>query len=82
MKNPKVKLKSIQVNTYAGYRADERPVKISYKGREHKITDIISRTNEEVLGEGMVRRFAVKTDEGLSFKLRHSENQDQWFLEE
>lgn len=76
-----MKLESIQVSAYAGCKADERPISFVHECRRYKIKDIISRSLEEIVGEGMVRRFTVTSNEGSSFTLRYSENQDQWFLE-
>ncbi len=77
-----MKLHSIKVSTYAGYKADERPLNFIFEGKKHKIKDIIDRTCEENISGGLRRRYTVKTDEGLRFKLCCDENQDQWFLEE
>ncbi len=77
-----MKLNSIKVSTYAGYKADERPLDFVFEGKKHKIKDIIGQTCEEDISGGLSRRYTVRTDEGLRFKLCYNENQDQWFLEE
>jgi hypothetical protein len=77
-----VKLHSIKVSTYAGYKADERPLDFAFEGRKHEIKVIIDQACEEDISGGLSRRYTVMTDEGLRFKLRYDENQDQWFLEE
>ncbi len=77
-----MKLHSIKVSTYAGYKADERPLDFVFEGEKHEIKDIICQTCEEDISGGLSRRYTVMTDEGLRFKLCYDENQDQWFLEE
>lgn len=77
-----MKLHSIKVSTYAGYKADERPLDFIFEGKKHKIKVIIDQTCEEDISGGLSRRYTVMTDEGLRFKLCYDENQAQWFLED
>ncbi|MEK6559392.1 MAG: hypothetical protein AABZ43_04545 [Planctomycetota bacterium] len=77
-----MKLHDIQVSTYSGYKADERPCKLIFKGKTHTIKEIINQTYEEIPGKWSRRMYDIKTDEGLTFKLFYDENQDRWFLEE
>jgi len=76
-----MKLHNIQVGTYSGYKADERPLEFTFKGKRHKIKEIISQTYEEISGKGLRKRYTIKTDDGLTFKLFYDESQDRWFLE-
>ena len=76
-----MKLHNIQVSTYSGYKADERPLEFTFKGKRHKIKEIISQTYEEISGKGLRKRYTIKTDDGLTFKLFYDESQDRWFLE-
>lgn len=34
---------SVRVDAYSGYKADERPIAFEYKGREHRIEEILDR---------------------------------------
>ena len=77
-----MKLHDIQVSTYSGYKADERPLEFTFEGKKHTIKEITNQTYEEISGKGLKRRYTIKTDEGLTFKLFYEENQEQWFLEE
>jgi len=77
-----MKLHDIQVSTYSGYKADERPLEFTFEGKKHTIKEITNQTYEEISGKGLKRRYTIKTDEGLTFKLFYEENQDRWFLEE
>ena len=76
-----MKLHNIQVGTYSGYKADERPLEFTFKGKRHKIKEIISQTYEKISGKGLRKRYTIKTDDGLTFKLFYDESQDRWFLE-
>ncbi len=75
-------LHNIQVSTYSGYKADERPLRFVFKGKAHTIKEITKQTYEEISGKGLRKRYTIKTDEGLTFNLFYNENQDRWFLEE
>ena len=75
-------LHDIQVSTYSGYKADERPLRFVFKGKTHTIKEIITQTYEEIRGKWLRRVYDIKTDEGLTFKLLYDGNQDRWFLEE
>ena len=77
-----MKLHDIQVSTYSGYKADERPCKFLFKGKTHTIKEIINQAYEEIPGKWSRRIYDIKTDEGLTFKLFYDENKDRWFLEE
>ena len=77
-----MKLHDIQVSTYSGYKADERPLRFVFKGKTHTIKEIIRQAYEEIPGKGLRRVYDIKTDEGPAFKLFYDENQDRWFLEE
>lgn len=77
-----MKLHPIQVHTYSGYKADERPLRFEHEEKEHIICEIINQTREEVVGNGMRRKFTVRTEEEQIFTLIYEEIKDQWFLEE
>jgi len=77
-----MKFHLIQVHTYSGYKADERPLKFEHEGQVHMIREIINQTFEEVVGNGMRRKFTVRTEERKIFTLFHEEIRNQWFLEE
>ncbi|MBI2471327.1 MAG: hypothetical protein HYV59_08815 [Planctomycetes bacterium] len=77
-----MKLREIQVSTYSGYKADERPISFVFKGKTHTIKEITNQVYEEVPGKVRRKRYTIKTDEGITFRLLFEENQDRWFLEE
>jgi len=77
-----MKLHNIQVSTYSGYKADERPLEFVFKGKTHTIKEITSQAYEEIPSKGLRRVYDIKTDKGLTFKLFYNENQERWFLKE
>ena len=77
-----MKSHAIHVSTYSGYKADERPLEFVFKGKTHTIKEITSQAYEEISDKGLRKRYIIKTDEGLTFKLFYNENQERWFLEE
>ena len=77
-----MQLHDVQVGTFSGYKADEKPRSFIFEGKTHKIKEILSQTYEEIPGKGLKRRYTIKTDEGLTFKLLYDESQEQWLLEE
>ncbi|MFO0795163.1 MAG: hypothetical protein U0586_14020 [Candidatus Brocadiaceae bacterium] len=76
-----MKLHEIQVSTYSGYKADERPRAFFLHGKKYVIKEIVNQACVEMLGRGFWRRYIVKTDEELTYTLLYNEGQDQWFLE-
>src|SRR5262249_37643655 len=69
----------VQVECYAGRRADDRPSKVILNGREHLVARLLSEGIEEAAAtRKRVRRFKVLTDCGLELELlRHD---GAWFL--
>lgn len=70
----------IQVECYAGGRADERPRRLIVGEHKHQITRIL----EESVEEDMVTRerrsqFTVLADSGLKFVIAR-EHDGQWYL--
>ena len=73
-------LRPIRVECYAGARADERPRRISFDGREHVVDRLLSESiDESVSSRGQTRRYRVLTDEGLVLELVRSSD-GSWHL--
>ena len=73
----------IEVVCYAGYRAEEKPLKFTFKGREFHIQKIPDRSVEESFADRhTVYRFRVLCTSGETFSLLFDLQEDQWFLEE
>jgi hypothetical protein len=65
----------ITVQTYAGYKGDERPVSFSREGRTLRILEIVDRWYDPDHS-----RFKVLADDGGTYLLRHDMNDDAWEL--
>ena len=65
----------ISVQTYAGYKGDERPVSFSRGGRTFQVMVIVDRWYDPDHG-----CFKVLADDGRTYLLRHDMNDDVWDL--
>jgi hypothetical protein len=74
-KNTAVRM-TIQVECYAGYRADERPLRFSLRGRHFEVREVEDRwySPQSVY-------FRVRADDNNIYILRHDEVSDDWTLE-
>jgi hypothetical protein len=66
----------ISVQSYSGYKADERPIKFFIGERPLFIESI----EDQWRGTDAVY-FRVHADDGRMYVLRHSETADEWTLE-
>ena len=66
---------SVRVKAYSGYKADERPIAFEYKGREHRIVEILDRWYGE-----LDDYFKVRTEERDVYILRCRRGPGVWFL--
>jgi hypothetical protein len=65
----------VQVECYAGYKADQRPLKLYLAGRSLEITSI-----EDRWYSPGATYFRVLTSDGDRYVLRHDDPQDVWTL--
>jgi len=75
-----MKFVQVQVEAYAGYRADERPLAFTFEGQRYEVSDIIDRWYEGGLSprDQKLDYFKVRTVQGLEFILRYSFVFDAW----
>jgi hypothetical protein len=69
----------LKVECYAGYRADERPLRFTPQaagGRTYEVKEIL----DQWYGTGY-RCFKVRADDNNLYILRHSEEDDIWTLD-
>ena len=66
----------MRVECYAGYRADERPLRFTLRGHTFDIMEVPDRW----YSPGAIY-FRVRTDDGDYFVLRHDEPQDVWSVD-
>lgn len=69
-------LEALEVECYAGYRADERPVRFILRGRAYRVDAVEDRWYEP---EAVY--FRVRADDGNYYILRHDERADSWRLD-
>jgi hypothetical protein len=65
----------VRVESYAGYRADERPEAFWIRDRRIAVREILDRW----LGQDHAY-FKVTGEDGIRYILRHDERQDDWEL--
>lgn len=68
-------MSGLQVECYAGYRADERPLRFILRGRPYRVEQIEDRW----YSPGAIY-FRVRAEDGNDYVLRHDEQQDVWTL--
>jgi hypothetical protein len=68
--------KHVQVETYSGYMADERPVRVTIDGRAHDVAEVEDRW----YSPGFTF-FRVRLASGDRYVLRRIEAQDVWVIE-
>jgi hypothetical protein len=72
---------AIQVECYAGSRADERPRRVCIKGRDYMVARLLSSSIEQsLMTNAPARRFRVVTEDGWQLDMVCTASGD-WFLE-
>lgn len=69
-------MSSIEVQCYAGHRADQRPIRFQIRGRTFQVTAV-----EDQWYEPDAIYFRLRADDGNLYILRHDEIQDVWRLD-
>ncbi len=72
----------IEVETYSGYKADERPTAFVHEGRRHEIADILDRWYQGGRSprDQKLDYFKVRTMDGSVHILRHNPLFESWSL--
>jgi hypothetical protein len=66
----------IHVECYSGYRADEKPLRFSLRGRIFQVEQVEDRWYSPA-----AIYFRVRADDGNFYVLRHDEEHDAWTLD-
>ena len=66
----------VDVECYAGYRGDERPVRVHLRGQVLEVSEV----EDQWYSPGETY-FRVRVEGGDRYVLKHSEAQDVWSLE-
>jgi hypothetical protein len=69
-------MSEIRVECYAGFRADQRPLRFILRGREFRVEEV-----DDQWYSPEARFFRVRADDGNYYVLRHDEEQDIWTLD-
>ncbi|HKJ66737.1 MAG TPA: DUF6504 family protein [bacterium] len=79
----KVAYKSLEVETYSGYKADERPVQFTFQGSVYEVKDILDRWYEggQISGRPTIHYFRVRTTTDRIFLLRHHPPRNRWEIQ-
>ena len=75
-KGAEAKMEHVEVECYAGYRADERPVRVRLGEESLEVSEVEDRWYSP--GETF---FRVRVANGDRYVLRHVEAQDTWSLQ-
>lgn len=67
---------SIQVQCYAGHRADQRPLRFTLRGKTFQVVEV-----EDRWYEPDASYFRVRAEDRNFYILRHDEPQDIWTLD-
>jgi hypothetical protein len=66
----------VSVECYAGYRADERPLRFTLSGRRYEVVEV-----DDQWYSPEARYFRVRAGDGNLYVLRHDERRDVWKLD-
>lgn len=66
----------MRVECYSGHRADERPLRFVFRGRQFEVSELDGQWYSPD-----ATYFRVRADDGNFYVLRHDEAQDQWSLD-
>jgi hypothetical protein len=69
----------LYVESYSGYKADERPLRFSFRDKDLRIFEVVE-VIDQWHGVGY-RCFKVLADDGNTYILRHNEKADEWVLD-
>jgi hypothetical protein len=68
--------KRVQVETYSGYKADQRPLRVTMDGRAHEVAEV-----EDRWYSPGATFFRVRLADGERYVLRRIEAQEVWVIE-
>ena len=71
---------SIEVESYSGYKANERPEKFEYQESLYRVIEITDRWYEGgyISGRPVIRYYKVKTESEDQFLVRYDPAADEW----
>ena len=70
----------LQVECYAGYKADERPLRFTFRTKDKTRSFEVKEVLDQWYGVDY-RCFKVLADDGNTYILRHEQKEDIWVLD-
>jgi hypothetical protein len=70
---------TLQVECYAGYKADERPLRFRSQAKDSRTFEVVE-ILDQWYGIGY-RCFRLRADDGNTYILRHNESENEWVLD-
>jgi hypothetical protein len=72
----------IRVESYSGFRPDERPLKFEYNKQQYLVNDILEHWYEGTkrAGSANYKYFKVRTQNGKTFTLRYNMRYRTWAI--
>lgn len=72
----------VEVQAYSGFKANERPMRFRWAGRDFLVTDVLDRWYEggRTPKDPTLNYFKVRTDQGEEFILRYNGLFDVWSI--
>ena len=72
------------VESYSGFKGEERPTAFMYLGRTFRIKEILSQWVEQGphAGQGSKWYYRVKTEDNQSYQIVYHGHNQEWYLEE
>ncbi len=71
---------TVAVQAYSGYKANERPVSFTFRGRHYRVIEITDRWYGGSGGPAPLDYFKVAADDGREYLLRYNGLFDAWAL--
>jgi hypothetical protein len=77
-----MRFEDIEVSTHSGFKADERPLAFTWRGRLFAVQDILDRWYDGGLkpGSPSLNYFKVRTDGGGTYVIRYNSLFDGWAI--
>jgi hypothetical protein len=77
-----MRFEPIEVESYAGYKSNERPLLFRFRGMEHRVLDVVDRWYEGSADSSLphVDYFKVKTTDKIIHILCYNKLFDRWSI--
>ncbi|MFC1610339.1 hypothetical protein ACFL6C_05225 [Myxococcota bacterium] len=75
-----MRFERVEVECYSGYKVNERPVALTFRGKRHRVSKILDRWYEggKTSEDPTLDYFEIRTDTGEVLLLRYNSLFDAW----